>query len=415
MILTKEEEGMLEGKFGDGVQKAMNILVSLGEIYGAERMAKVGSAHLPGAGVTSAKDAGISFVEEMYEGGARFKTWTTLNVCAVDFVNWKKIGISEEIVKRQLKLTELFRKMGAAPIHTCTPYFGLTQLRMNEHVAWGDSGALLLANSVFGARTNREGGPSALASAITGRAPVFGLHLEENRYGNFSIEVNTQLNSLADFSALGLCVGELVNKGVPVFTNLSTEISFDELMALTTLPAGGTIALFHILGVTPEARTSESIFSKGKPENEIVIGDKDIAKTFEELNTGNSDPDLIVLGCPHASIQQIIYFSQLLEGKKVNTNTRLWIFTSIAVKSIADKIGCTAIIEKAGALIITDTCPIQLTDDFYENENIHCITTDAASMPHYMAGYHGKLGLKSHFGSAEKCIKAAISGKWEEA
>jgi predicted aconitase len=414
MILTKEEEKMLEGKFGHGVQKAMEILVSLGEIYGAKRMAVLASAHLSGAGATSAGDAGMDFVEEMYQGGARFRAWTTLNVGAIDFINWKQIGLSEKIVEKQLKLSELFRKMGSVVNHTCAPYFGLTLPRINEHVAWGDSGALLIANSVFGARTNREGGPSALAAAITGRVPMFGLHLDRNRRGDCLIQVKAKLNHLSDYSALGFHVGKLLKKGVPVFSNLSSNISFDELKALTALPAGGTIALFHVLGVTPEARTMEEVFPNGKPKNKIVVNDKDLATTFEEFNTGGNDPGLVVLGCPHASIQEIIHYSHLLEGKKISNNNKLWIFTSLVIKSIADRIGCTNVIERAGGSIFTDTCPVQLVDEVYLNQNIHCVTSDSTSILHYLSVYHGNVGFQNHFGSAEKCLKAGISGKWEE-
>jgi predicted aconitase len=405
---------MLEGKFGHGVQKAMEILVALGEIYGAKKMAPLASAHLAGAGATAAGDAGMDFVEEMYQGGARFRAWTTLNVAAIDFINWKQMGLPERIVEKQLKFSELFRKMGSVVNHTCTPYFGLTTPRTNEHVAWGDSGALLLANSAFGARTNREGGPSSLAAAIAGRVPMYGLHLDKNRRGDSLIQVKAKMNNLSDYSALGFHVGKLVKKGVPVFSNLSPNMSFDDLKSLTSLPAGGTIALFHVLGVTPEARTMEEVFLNGKPKDKIVVDAKDLAVIFEEFNTGGNDPGLIVLGCPHASIQEIIHYSHLLEGKKISSNVKLWIFASMVVKSIADRIGCTNVIERAGGLIITDTCPVQLVDEVYIDQNIRCVTSDSASILHYLSVYHGNMGFQNHFGSAEKCLKAAVSGKWEE-
>jgi predicted aconitase len=416
MILTKEEERMLEGRLGYGVQKSMELLVSLGEIYGAKKMVEISSAHLPGVGVESAGKWGKAFVEEMYKGGARFRAWATLNTCSIDFVKWKQIGISEEIVHNQIELSEFFRKMGSMIHHTCTPYLGFNIPRVNEHIAWGDSSALLFANSVFGARTNREGGPSALAAAVTGRVPLYGLHLDKNRRGDCLIDVRAKLRDRADFSALGYLAGRLLKKGNPVFSNLSPRVGFQELKALCSLSAPSSIGLFHVIGVTPEARTAKEVFPNGEPEKRIVIHDGDIEKTVEELNTAEaSDIGLVVVGCSHASLLEITQISQLLEGKRIKSGSKLWIFTSSAIKSVADRIGCTNIIERAGGLILCDCCPNLLPDDLYRDQNIRCVTTNSAMILHYLSVYHGTLNLQSHFGSAEKCIKSAICGKWQEA
>jgi predicted aconitase len=197
VILNEREKKMLNGEEGYPIQKAMQILVQLGDIYGAKKMIPVNKVHMPGASVVVAGEAGTKLTEKMVENGGSFQAFTTLNTGAVDLDNWKELGYSEETYNFQVRLTTAYRKLGAIPCHTCTPYLIGHMPRLGEHVAWGESSAIAFVNSVLGARTNREGGPSALAAAITGLVPEYGYHLQENRYGHILVNVETQLSGTA--------------------------------------------------------------------------------------------------------------------------------------------------------------------------------------------------------------------------
>ena len=189
MNLTFEEQKMLDGAYGKSVQKSMEILTSLGDIYGAERMIPIKSVHMPGSSIVVAGEAATSFVEQMGENGTEFAAYTTLNTGAMDMDCPRELGFSEETIARQKRLTGAYGRMGGVPCHTCTPYLIGHCPKFGEHVAWGESSAIAFVNSVIGARTNREGGPAALAAAIAGRVPAYGYHLDENRRGQFLIHV----------------------------------------------------------------------------------------------------------------------------------------------------------------------------------------------------------------------------------
>ena len=229
MKLTAEEQKMLDGQYGKSVRKSMEILTSLGDIYGAERMIPVKSVHMPGSSIVVAGEAATSFVEQMGENETRFAAFTTLNTGAMDMDRPQELGFSEETIARQERLTGAYRRMGGVPCHTCTPYLIGHCPKFGEHVAWGESSAIAFVNSVIGARTNREGGPAALAAAIAGRVPAYGYHLDENRRGQFLIHVEASLSDIADYGALGYWVGTRVESGVPVFTGIPADVSTDQL------------------------------------------------------------------------------------------------------------------------------------------------------------------------------------------
>lgn len=275
MRLTDEEKRMLDGGQGTAVCKSMEILVALGEIYDAERMVPVQSVHMPGSSIVVAGEAGTSLVEEMSASVERFAAFTTLNPCAIDRAQWQALALREEEVEPQLRLTRAYEKMGGISCHTCTPYFIGNVPRMGEHIAWGESSAVAYANSVLGARTNREGGPSALASAITGRAPAYGFHLDENRRGHLLVEVATAIQRFYDYGNLGYYVGTIAQEKVPVFAGIPPSATPDELKILgAALASSGAVALYHAVGVTPEAHTLEQAFGGTPPTTRLEVGRK---------------------------------------------------------------------------------------------------------------------------------------------
>jgi predicted aconitase len=272
MELTEHEQAMLGGAEGWPVQKGMEILCQMGELYGAKRMLPVKNVHMVNASVYLAGNAVVKLAEKMLAEGARFKTDTTLNPASVDLDCWKGYGFTENIYNQQKYLTGLFRKMGAITVHCCSPYLVGQVPRFSEHCCWGESSAVIYANSVLGARTNRNGGPAGLAASLTGVVPDYGYHRDENRYGQVIVEVEAKINEIADYGILGFYVGDIVSDGVPVFTGLPHDVSNDALKQLgSALATTGAVALFHVAGVTPEAPTLEAAMGLRKPDKGIKV------------------------------------------------------------------------------------------------------------------------------------------------
>ncbi len=350
MHLTKAEEKMLDGQSGEVVQRQMRLLVRLGEIYGADRMIPMGSVQVAGVSYKSLGDPGLEFLEDLARKKAKVSVLTYLNPAGMDMESWKEIGFPEKFARKQIRVMEAFRKMGIVVTATCTPYLAGNLPRFGEHIAWSESSAVSFSNSVIGARTNREGGPSALAAAICGLTPNYGLHLDENRKPDMVIKVDVNLEFNADYGALGYHVGKLVKNKIPYFTGLKNP-NTDQLKALgAAMAASGAVALYHAEGLTPEARD----FDVSGLEK-VSVGKKDLKSTYGKLNTGEL-PDIVILGCPHASLREISYLADKLAGKRLKRP--IWICTSRVMKEAADRMGFVKAIEKADGRVVADTCMV---------------------------------------------------------
>jgi len=350
MHLTKSEEAMLSGEGGEVIERMFRLLVRLGEIYGADRMIPVNSAQVAGVSYKSIGDPGMEFLEDYAEKGARAKIVTFLNPAGMDIEDWKALGISPDFAERQLRIMNAFRKMGIVISATCTPYLAGNLPRFGEHIAWSESSAIAFSNSVIGARTNREGGPSALAAALCGVTPNYGLHLDENRKPQLVVNVDAKLEDNADFGALGYVVGKQAKNRIPFFKGIK-EADTDQLKALgAAMAASGAVALYHVEDMTPEAH----LMSTEGLETISVTG-KDLDDTFSKLSTGK-EPDIIILGCPHSSLKEIMTLARKLEGKKLKKP--LWVCTSRMVKEAANRMGFTQTIEDAGGKVVADTCMV---------------------------------------------------------
>lgn len=412
MDLSREEQMMAQGKFGPVVEEAMEILIKLGEIYEAKKMVKVASVHMPGSSVTVAGEGGTRFVKRQADRGGRFIVQTSLNPAAMDFQRWQEMRVPLAFVSMQRQLTEAYSQMGAVAHHTCVPYLVGNAPRLGEHIAWGESSAVAFANSVLGARTNREGGPSALASALTGRAPLYGFHLRENRVGKVLVHVQAKLKTAFDYGTLGYFVGKICGDKVPVFKGISHQVRVEELKMLSAaLATSGAVALFHAIGVTPEALTDEQAFGRKKPEDSLTFGQKEHDQTVDFLTTAKNDYlNLVVVGCPHSSIEEIRSIAQLLVDKKINPEVDFWVCTSLAAKAIADRMGYTEIMAQSGGKLICDTCPVLAPmDEIIKANGYTALATNSAKLAHYAAG---KFSLPVYFGSLSWCLRAAAMGKW---
>ncbi|MCK4365695.1 MAG: aconitase X catalytic domain-containing protein [Thermoplasmatales archaeon] len=350
MHLTKEEEKTLNGENGEVMERLFRLLVRLGEIYGADKMIPVGSVQVAGVSYKSIGDPGTEFLEDMASKDAKVKVLTYLNPAGMDLENWKEYGFPADFAKNQLKIMNAFKKMGIVVTSTCTPYLAGNLPRFREHIAWSESSAVSFSNSVIGARTNREGGPSALAAAICGVTPNYGLHLWEKRQPTVKVDVDFDLNYNSDFGALGYFVGKQVKNKIPYFTGIKSA-NTDQLKALgAAMAASGAVALYHVEGLTPEADLVEK-----KGLETISVGKKEIKETYGKLNTGK-EPDIVILGCPHASLREISALADRLDGKRLKKP--VWICTSRMVKEVAERMGYNEIITKAGGAIVADTCMV---------------------------------------------------------
>jgi len=361
LYLTKEEERIYNGEYGEVLEMAMNLLVSLGEIYGAERLIEISSAQVSGVSYKTIGEEGLNFLKDISRGNVRVSVPTTLNPAGMDLSRYEELNFPRDFVEKQLEIIECFKRIGVEIGCTCTPYLTGNLPSCGDHIAWAESSAVSYANSVIGARTNREGGPSALASALIGKTPLYGYHLDENRIPSYTFEVEGELEDLSHYGALGSLVGRIVKNEVPyfIFKNPISRDRYTKLKALgASLAASGGVALYHVEGITPECRMGK--IEVDTPER-ITIDRGDIEEEFHRLNTSEERPDLICIGCPHCSlgeIKEVVDFIVKNNLGRSGFKCDLWVCTSIHIKAIADRMGYTEVIERAGGKVICDTCTV---------------------------------------------------------
>ena len=347
MDLTREEQAILDGESGEGAQKAMELVVALGKIYKAEGLVDITSAHLSGASYKTIGDGGLLYLEDMVKGGAKVKVPSTLNPIGMDRARWAEMHIPESFAKKQLRIVELYGSMGIKTTCSCTPYTGANLPKLGDHVAWAESSALSYVNSMVGARTNREGGPGALAAAILGKTANYGLHLKENRKPTVVIDADIG-DTLFEHSLLGQAVGKTIGNGIPYYKGIKPGLEEAKTMA-GAMAAAGAVAMFHVEGVTPEYKDFDV------SDLEVIhIGKKELDDAFDKLNT-TEDIQLISLGCPHLTEKEIHEIAMLLKGKKKKGDTEIWFCTSSAVREkCADDV---RILEEFGP-VLADTCMV---------------------------------------------------------
>ena len=410
MQLTNEEQRILDGGGGEPQRLALQVLVKLGEACGAERMVEIASAHLVASSYQIAGEAGIAIYTQLTEQGARVMVRTTSDPGSIDFARWREFKTPEEYAARQVKIAELLDRMGVIPTWTCTPYTTFNVPHFGEHLGWSESSAVVFANSVIGARTNRLAAYVDLCAALTGRVPCFGLHLDEGRRGDVLFELEAELSAdFADhyFPALGYLVGQVVKDRIPVILGIR-RATLDQLKAFgAASAASGSVALYHMVGITPEARTVEEAFGGRTPTERTPVGRREIDAVMEQMGASEGPVDVVGIGCPHASIDQMGRYAALLEGKRVHPNTRLWICTNVVVEAMARKMGYVETIERAGATLMVGTCH---NDCPLEAWGFRRLATDSGKFAYYTPT---TVGTECVFASTEACIRAAITGRVE--
>jgi len=346
MYLTSDEEAMLNGEFGEGVRKAIELIVALGKVYDADGLVDITSAHVSGASYKTIGDGGLRYLEDVAKD-SRVAVPSTLNPLGMDRDRWREMKISESFAKKQLRIIELYEKMGVISTCSCTPYLGDNVPSFGDHVAWAESSALSFVNSYIGARTNREGGPGALAAAIVGKTANYGLHLDENRAPTVIIDADIG-DSVFDHSLLGQAVGMRIGNGIPYFRGIDPDIDSVKTMA-AAMAASGSVAMFHIENVTPEA----GMYNTDGMET-IHIGKNELKDAESKLNTAD-DVQLIAFGCPHLTEKEIHDMAVFLKDKKKKRDIDIWFCTSSEIRT-----RCASdvkILERFGK-VLADTCMV---------------------------------------------------------
>ena len=344
---------MLEGEMGEGKQRAMEILTALAKIFDAERMVSISSVQIAGVSYKTIGDAGLEFLEDFAEKeGAKALAPAFLNPMGMDRFRWKEQGISPRFAAKQMAIMRAYTSMGVSATCTCAPYLIGIRPTRREHVAWAESSAVIYANSMLGAMTNREGGPSALCAAICGVTPEYGLHLPENRVADVLVTVEGKLRDRFDYGVLGAIVGEKIKgrKKIPAFKAITGGV--DEMKYLgAALASWGGSPMFMAQGVTPEWIVQEGC-------EEITVTKKDMQEFTEKVDEAKGKSDIVTTGCPHASINEIREIARAVKRKKKKFKRKVWICCPQLVRRQAAEEGLEEIINKAGGLLVADTCMV---------------------------------------------------------
>jgi len=418
--LTEEEEKMLMDAQGPTIKKAMEHLVEVGEACGASRMINVDRAHILALETT---DLLYDLTHRMLDG-VQVKVRTTSNPVAMDVNRAQEMKLPQSLTEALRpgieRLKELHRRAGVLPSYSCHPH-SYHDLKTGQHVAFTEFNVAPLANSWFGVRTNLGGQTDTLASAVTGKTPYCGLHLSENRWGEVLIEISEDIEVdklvATDYGALGYWAGQVLVDRIPVYNGLPMNMSSRQAEYLGVGQVlVGAVGMFHVVGVTPEASTIEEAFGGREPKEKLVFGKTELAKTYEELNTANTQKvDMVCLGCPHCPIEELIRIAQILDGRKIDKNVRLWVGTSEPTYSLAKTMGIVDIIERAGGFVLSNVCAgtgLLLRFNEYM-EDVKVVANDGLTLPPLVSRRtKGKIGVC--FGNLDQCVNSALTGYWEE-
>ena len=400
MYLTEEEGQILDGKFGAGMQKAMELLVAIGDAYDAEKMIPVSRAHAASSG----QEGDLYFVELLADGSAKCRIPTSTNPVYDLAYFHGMFDIPEGEAEVARRVMEAYRRVGAILSWSCVPYLSENIPLYGETVAFSESSATPYVNSVIGAKTNREAAQSALASGVIGKTPKYGLHIRENRKGTFLVDVKASLKDEFDYTLLGYHVGKVVGYGVPVLTGLPRRPNTEELINFCAMSnVSGAISMFHMPGYTVEASTVEEAFQGDHPQDNATITDKELGEAYEELQTTTGRIDFVMLGCPLYTLKQLGEVAKFLNGKKVHDGVSFWVCTSATTKTLSDKTGYTGVIEKAGGHVVVDTCIDEPCWIAYKEK---VGMTDSPKCAYYR---RFKDVVVSRL---QDCVEAAVKGRW---
>jgi cis-L-3-hydroxyproline dehydratase len=413
MILTKEEEAMASGKQGRGLEKCIKFLIKYGEAFGAERLVRVASAHVFNA-------FPFDLLEELTEDVGQAAAFTTthpfMSLC--DPLSYEKMGISKEqcILKNSEheRRSAIYDRLGFFKTYSCVPMYLGNFPKKGDYVSWFGSSTQLFVNSIIGARQNRDGAVVNMAIALTGRAPLWGLFLDRNRHAEvlFNVETLDTLSLTAsDFGAIGYYIGGIAQEKNVAINGLNRDIPLERLKYLLhPISTSGAVSICHLIGITPEAPDLKTAMGGHTGLEEIHIGHEEISKTREKYYRESGTVDLVILGCPHCSLQELKEIAALLKNRKVGPNQALWIGTAHQLYDLAETMGYADIIEKANGMV-SRSCMATIPDCPIP-ERVQTVATNSFKTAHYISAI-SKDRINVLIGEIEQCVNAAISGNWE--
>ena len=391
MFLTRDEERILDGEAGPGVQLAMRILVKLGDVFGAEKLIPVASAHVSGISYKTAGDAAIEFLRELREMGARASVPATTNPCGFDERLKGLLQLPGELVRAQEELLSLYEAVGLKRTLTCVPYYELKP-KSASHLAWAESSAVVYANSVIGAYTNREGAPSALAAAIIGKTPDYGLHRPENREPGLRIKADFEPKDELELWALGFLVGELSRGDIPLLEDLRTPSDWELKGLGAAMASGGMTAMFYI----SDARSAK----KAEGLEGVEVGRADVEDVIERLSSSD-EPDVVFVGCPHCSAEELGLLASLLRGREIRPDRSFLICTSRYLRDAHPSL--ISAIEASGALVVVDTCMVV---SWVERLGADVVATNSPKAAYYLPGLSG---VEVRLANLKECVELVCS------
>jgi predicted aconitase len=411
--LTDDEQAMLAGEHGRARQWAIRHQFEVGVFFDACDLVPIGQAHVM-ADTESLGEEGVRWLESFaalprHERRTRVPTITDPR--GIDFATYKRLKQTDAMAEIEARAIRAFEALGVLMTNTCINYQTVLPPVRGEHLAMGDTGVVIYSNSVQGARSNFEGGPSALAAGLTGRTPRYGYHLERHRVGTMHFTVRRQPRDLADWGALGGIVGRVVNSywGVPVIAGIERVPNSDELKHFGAAMASfGSVAMFHLPGITPEAPTLEAAFGGHAVPTAIAIGESDFDAFYSTYAAGGDKVDVVVFGAPQLSLLEMDRLAGLLDGRRIHAATTLIVTTSPEIKSAADRMGLTRRIEDAGGVVAAGICFYQsYAREMAEANGWRRLLTNSAKLINIIAGY----GYKPTLATTEACVDSAVQGR----
>lgn len=358
MKLTAEERAMLRGARGEPVRRALELQLEVGKFYGAKRFVPVSNVHMMGD-IEVMGDGGLAHLERLARAGARCEVAITTNARCFDFAYVDRFKQDAGEADKERQLIGLLQQMNVMTTDTCINYQTTYQPHFGERLAWGDTGTVIWANSVCGARTNFESGPAAMAAAMTRRVPEYGFHLDRHRRGTFLVELDTELEDLAEWGALGKLVGESHQSyfSVPVFTGARRAPTADELKHLgASLASYGSMAMYHMVGVTPEAPSLRAALG-GKPARERMrVRRADIDRVFAGYRNTDGSCNFVVFSGPQLSLFEMRTLAEQFAGRRAHPGTTVFATTAKSVLAAARALGYAQKLEAAGVTLLEGVC-----------------------------------------------------------
>jgi predicted aconitase len=406
--LSPEDQALLDGRHGEAAAFAMRLLVRFAEAVGADRFVQIEAAHIDGCLYLG--EVSLDFVEHMVALGGRVRVQTTLNVGSVDLIHPELFRGEQKIGEAGARLMKAHEELGCVPTFTCAPYQTIFRPRMGAQIAWAESNAIVFANSVLGARTNRYGDFIDLCCALTGRAPYYGLHITQNRLAKILVEIESLPEEWTEAGAacvaVGHTIGRLCGDRIPAIRGLPAGTNEDDLKALGAVAASaGAVALFHAVGLTPEAPTVDAAFGYRQPEEVIRLSADDLRETVGKLSTVADGTPLaaISLGTPHFSIAEFARLIPLIEGPRAAID--IYINTSRSVLEELEKRSWREKLESAGVTLVVDTCTYVTA---IMRDMSGAIMTNSGKWAYYAPG---NIGVAVAFGSLAECMASARVGR----